>query len=76
MKVQRYEVISKWTNLEISKFGNEKMRELENEKIRKLGNGARATINDSEKIVSLFNFAKGASRTGREKISKLGNVEG
>ncbi len=23
MKVQRYEVISKWTNLEISKFGNE-----------------------------------------------------
>ena len=58
------------------------MGELENEKIRKLGNGARATINDSEKIVSLFNFAKGASRTGsmshtgREKISKLGNVEG
>ena len=39
----------------------------------------RATRNASEKIVSLFNFAKGASRTGsvshtgREKISKLGN---
>ena len=39
----------------------------------------RAIINDSEKIVSLFNFAKGASRTGsvshtgREKISELGN---
>jgi|GEM_PF-5147322 len=30
MKVQRYEVISKWTNLEIWKFGNEKMGELEN----------------------------------------------
>ena len=47
-----------------------------------LENGARATRNASEKIVSLFNFAKGASRTGsvshtgREKISKLGNVEG
>ena len=39
----------------------------------------RATRNASEKIVSLFNFAKGASHTGsvshtgREKISKLGN---
>ena len=47
-----------------------------------LENGARAIRNASEKIVSLFNFAKGASRTGsvshtgREKISKLGNVEG
>ena len=30
MKVQRYEVISKWTNLEIWKFGNEKMGKLEN----------------------------------------------
>ena len=47
--------------------------------MRELENGARATRNASEKIVSLFNFAKGASRTGsvshtgREKISKLGN---
>ena len=55
------------------------MRKLENERIRKLENGARAIRNASEKIVSLFNFAKGASRTGsvshtdREKISKLGN---
>ena len=50
--------------------------------MRKLENEMEATRNDSEKIVSLFNFAKGASRTGsvshtgREKISKLGNVEG
>ena len=29
-----------------------------------LENGARAIRNASEKIVSLFNFAKGASRTG------------
>jgi len=55
------------------------MRELENERIRKLANEMEATRNASEKIVSLFNFAKGASRTGsvsytgREKISKLEN---
>ncbi|EPD98031.1 hypothetical protein [Capnocytophaga sp. oral taxon 336] len=55
------------------------MRKLENERIRKLANEVKATRNASEKIVSLFNFAKGASRTGsvsytgREKISKLGN---
>ena len=30
MKVQRYEVISKWTNLEIWKFGNLEMRKWEN----------------------------------------------
>ena len=47
--------------------------------MRKLENEMEVTRNDSEKIVSLFNFAKGASRTGsvshtgREKISKLGN---
>ena len=47
--------------------------------MRKLENEMEATRNDSEKIVSLFNFAKGASRTGsvshtgREKISELGN---
>ena len=41
--------------------------------------GASYKKRTSKKIVSLFNFAKGASRTGsvshtgREKISKLGN---
>ena len=38
-----------------------------------------ATRNDSEKIVSLFNFAKGASRTGSRSTTgsrKLANVEG
>ena len=44
---------------------NERMRKLENERIRKLANEMEATRNDSEKIVSLFNFAKGASRTGK-----------
>ena len=33
--------------------------------MRKLENEMEATRNDSEKIVSLFNFAKGASRTGK-----------
>ena len=33
--------------------------------MRELENGARATRDASEKIVSLFNFAKGASRTGK-----------
>ena len=46
------------------------MRKLENEKIRKLADEMEATRNALEKRI---NFAKGASRTGREKISKLGN---
>ena len=67
MKVQRYEVISKWTNLEISKFGNEVRAALAggiskfgNEKISKCGGLGSSEGNGEER--------KGAERNFGEKM--------